>query len=59
MVKGCFVFASQFLSSPPLRVGERLLAVLADRGGWNGQWTNEFPAAQEPSVCGCNACPLP
>jgi len=34
-------------------------ATCADHGGWNGQWTNEFPAAQEPSVCGCNACPLP
>ncbi|MGK7873905.1 MAG: thiamine pyridinylase [Xenococcaceae cyanobacterium] len=30
-----------------------------DHGGWNGQWTNEFPAAQEGSVCACNACPLP
>lgn len=27
--------------------------------GWNGQWTNAYPAAQETSVCGCNACPLP
>ncbi|PTW61760.1 carbohydrate ABC transporter substrate-binding protein (CUT1 family) [Breoghania corrubedonensis] len=28
-------------------------------GGWNGQWTNAYPAAQDGSVCGCNACPLP
>ena len=34
-------------------------ATCADYGGWNGQWTNEYPAAQETSVCGCNACPLP
>ncbi|MEM9539128.1 MAG: thiamine pyridinylase [Cyanobacteria bacterium P01_E01_bin.42] len=25
-------------------------------GGWNGQWTNDYPAAREDSVCGCNAC---
>ncbi|WP_293087628.1 thiamine pyridinylase [Moorena sp. SIO3H5] len=31
----------------------------ADHGGWNGQWSNAYPAAQETSVCGCNACPLP
>ncbi|NEO40500.1 MAG: thiamine pyridinylase [Moorea sp. SIOASIH] len=32
----------------------------ADHGSsWNGQWTNAYPAAQETSVCGCNACPLP
>jgi len=34
-------------------------ATCADYGGWNGQWTNEYPAAQFGSVCGCNACPLP
>jgi len=26
-------------------------------GGWNGQWTNQYPAAQSGSVCGCNTCP--
>jgi len=26
-------------------------------GGWNGQWTNQYPAAPSGSVCGCNACP--
>lgn len=25
-------------------------------GGWNGQWTNQPPAAPSRSVCGCNAC---
>ncbi|MDV7338409.1 thiamine pyridinylase [Terasakiella sp. A23] len=30
----------------------------ADHGGWNGQWTNQYPAAQEGSVCGCNTCPV-
>jgi thiamine pyridinylase len=29
----------------------------ADFGGWSGQWTNAYPAAQSGSVCGCNACP--
>jgi len=28
-----------------------------DHGGWNGQWTNTYPAAQDGSVCGCNTCP--
>lgn len=28
-------------------------------GGWNGQWTNQYPASQTGSVCGCNACPTP
>lgn len=28
-------------------------------GGWNGQWTNQYPASQSGSVCGCNACPAP
>jgi len=28
-------------------------------GGWNGQWTNQYPASQSGSVCGCNACPTP
>ncbi|NEO16166.1 MAG: hypothetical protein F6K59_28590 [Moorea sp. SIO3F7] len=30
----------------------------AHHGGWNGQWTNAYPAAQKKSVCGCNPCPL-
>ncbi|NEO55809.1 MAG: thiamine pyridinylase [Okeania sp. SIO3B5] len=31
----------------------------ADYGGWNGQWTNDTPAApKDTSVCGCNACCL-
>lgn len=34
-------------------------ATCAEHGGWNGQWTNEYPAAQEGSVCSCNACALP
>jgi len=25
-------------------------------GGWNGQWTNQPPAALSGSVCGCNSC---
>lgn len=28
-------------------------------GGWNGQWTNQPPAAPNGSVCGCKACPTP
>lgn len=33
-------------------------ATCSDRGGWSGQWTNAYPAAEKPgtSVCGCNAC---
>jgi len=35
-------------------------ATCANYGGWNGQWTNEYPAAPSGvSVCGCNACNLP
>ena len=31
----------------------------ASHGGWNGQWTNSYPAAPEgKSVCGCNTCPV-
>ncbi|NER22378.1 MAG: thiamine pyridinylase [Symploca sp. SIO1C2] len=29
-----------------------------NHGGWNGQWTNEYPAALEGSVCGCQQCGL-
>lgn len=29
----------------------------SDHGGWTGQWTNEKPAAQDGSACGCNSCP--
>jgi thiamine pyridinylase len=31
-------------------------ATCTPHGGWNGQWTNQFPAAQDGSVCGCNSC---
>ncbi|KNA30717.1 thiamine ABC transporter substrate-binding protein [Burkholderia pseudomallei] len=32
--------------------------VCAAQGGWNGQWTNQSPAAPAgQSACGCNACP--
>lgn len=35
-------------------------AACSGHGGWNGQWTNEYPAAPPgQSVCGCNACPVP
>lgn len=30
----------------------------SSHGGWNGQWTNDPPAATGGSVCGCNACPV-
>jgi thiamine pyridinylase len=33
-------------------------ATCAAYGGWNGQWTNQRPAAQQSSVCGCNTCPI-
>lgn len=29
----------------------------SSHGGWSGQWTNQYPAAQSGSVCGCNSCP--
>ncbi|MGL5631826.1 MAG: hypothetical protein ACRDD3_05640, partial [Azovibrio sp.] len=28
----------------------------ASNGGWSGSWTNEYPAAESGSVCGCNSC---
>jgi thiamine pyridinylase len=31
-------------------------ATCADHGGWNGQWTNRYPVAQQSSACGCNTC---
>ncbi|MET5115294.1 mannan-binding protein, partial [Burkholderia pseudomallei] len=32
--------------------------VCAAQGGWNGQRTNQYPAAPAgQSACGCNACP--
>lgn len=34
-------------------------ATCAAHGGWNGQWTNQYPAAQSGSVCGCKSCPAP
>ena len=34
-------------------------ATCAGHGGWNGQWTNQYPAAQSGSACGCTACPAP
>ncbi|KVE38675.1 thiamine pyridinylase [Burkholderia sp. BDU5] len=34
--------------------------VCATQGGWNGQWTNQSPAAPAgASACGCNACATP
>jgi len=33
-------------------------ATCEPNGGWNGQWTNQYPAAQNGSVCGCNTCPI-
>jgi len=33
-------------------------ATCASHGGWLGQWTNDPPAAQGKSVCGCRVCPL-
>ena len=42
-------------SAAPLICG----ATCNDHGGWNGQWTNAYPAAQQTSVCGCKTCPLP
>jgi len=33
-------------------------ATCADHGGWNGNWTNQYPAAEQGSVCGCNTCPV-
>jgi thiamine pyridinylase len=31
----------------------------AAHGGWNGQWTNTYPAApQGQSACGCKTCPV-
>jgi thiamine pyridinylase len=34
-------------------------ATCGAHGGWNGQWTNKYPAAQNGSVCGCASCPVP
>lgn len=34
-------------------------ATCQSHGGWIGQWTNDPPAAQGNSVCGCRACPAP
>ncbi len=54
---GCDYPALQTISSnyaaPPI-----CNATCAEHGGWTGQWTNDYPAAQEGSVCGCNACEL-
>lgn len=34
-------------------------ATCADRGGWSGAWTNQYPAVPSGgSACGCNACPV-
>ncbi|MBB4210350.1 carbohydrate ABC transporter substrate-binding protein (CUT1 family) [Rhodothalassium salexigens DSM 2132] len=32
--------------------------VCADHGAWTGQWTNQPPAAEGGSVCGCTVCPV-
>ena len=39
------------------RAGAICSQTCAPHGGWNGQWTNQYPAAQNGSVCGCNTCP--
>lgn len=31
-------------------------ATCSSNGGWNGNWTNQYPAAESGSVCGCNSC---
>ena len=34
-------------------------ATCSEHGGWNGQWTNDEPAAATgTSVCGCKSCAL-
>jgi thiamine pyridinylase len=34
-------------------------ATCSSHGGWNGQWTNQPPAANGISACACIACPAP
>lgn len=54
---GCDFPANQSIpnnvAAPPI-----CTAACASHGGWSGQWTNAFPAAQGKSVCGCMQCPL-
>lgn len=53
---GCDVTASQAIPGSA-QAAPICTATCQDAGGWNGQWTNEYPAAPSGSVCGCNACP--
>ncbi len=56
---GCDFSAAEFI---PNDAAARPIceATCADHGSWNGQWTNEFPAAPAGmSACGCTVCPSP
>lgn len=55
---GCdFPSAQQITSNS--NAGSICNTTCSSHGGWNGQWTNQYPAAQNGSVCGCNTCPAP
>ncbi len=56
---GCDIDTTQ--SIPNYRSAKAVCpTVCAAQGGWNGQWTNQAPAAPAgTSACGCNACPTP
>jgi thiamine pyridinylase len=53
---GCDIDTKQ--SIPDYRSAQAVCpAVCAVQGGWNGQWTNQPPAAPAgTSACGCNSC---
>lgn len=54
---GCDYQASELISDPAAAPAI-CKATCEDHGGWNGQWTNAFPAAPEgKSACGCKTCP--
>jgi thiamine pyridinylase len=57
-VCGCDFPAVQIISGNAT-AGPICTTTCSTHGGWNGQWTNQYPASQNGSACGCNTCPLP
>jgi len=54
---GCDVQSTSFIADNS-QAPSICTTTCVDYGGWNGQWTNQYPAAEEGSVCGCNVCPV-
>jgi len=52
---GCDYKSTQYIANQS-SAAKICNATCSSNGGWNGNWTNQYPAAENGSVCGCNSC---